>query len=85
MNESDLALLKSSLILLVAGMGMTFIFLLVQVLCTNISSKITARFAYLLPEPVPKKPTAKPVAKPQADEDEIVAAMAAAIHHASKG
>ena len=85
MNAEDLALVKSGVILLISGMGMTFIFLVIQILCTNISSKISARFAHLIQEPEPKKPAKKPAAAaaPKANEAAIVAAIAAAIHHAN--
>ena len=56
MNPNDLALVKSGVILLIAGMGMTFIFLIIQIICTNISSKVSAKFAHLIQEPEPKKP-----------------------------
>lgn len=82
MNPNDLALIKSSFILMIAGMGMTFIFLLIQAYCTNINSKICEKFKHLVPEPEPKKVPKKTVA-PTTDDSEIVAAIAAAIHHAS--
>ncbi len=88
MSAENLDLLKSSLILMVSGMGMTFLFLIVQVIFTNLSSKWTAKFAYLLPEPAPKKvpkPAApakpKAVAEPEAEDTAVVAAIIAAIQH----
>ena len=54
MNPSDLALIKSSFILMLAGMGMTFIFLLIQAFCTNVNSRICDKFKHLVPEPEPK-------------------------------
>ena len=81
MNPNDLALIKSSFILMIAGMGMTFVFLLIQAYCTNINSRICEKFKHLVPEPEPKKAPKK--STPTTDDSEIVAAIAAAIHHAS--
>jgi sodium pump decarboxylase gamma subunit len=86
-DPKETVYIGSALILMVAGMGMTFIFLLVQILFTNLSSKISARFAHLIPEPAPKKngkPTPAKTAPPPAaaDEGEVVAAIVAAIHAA---
>lgn len=84
MNPNDAALLKSAFILLVAGMGMTFVFLIVQIWCTKASSIITKRFNNLIQEPEPKKPAPKKAAPAAAGTEEIIAAVAAAIHHSSK-
>lgn len=83
MNPNDLALVKSGVILLIAGMGMTFIFLIIQIICTNISSKVSAKFAHLIQEPEPKKPAKKPAAAaaPKSNDAAIIAAIAAALHH----
>lgn len=75
-------LVKSGFILLIAGMGMTFLFLSVQILCTNFFSKIAGKFAGLVPEPEVKKPVKKAAAPaPAQDDSEIIAAIAAALHH----
>jgi len=82
-DPNETVYIGSALILMVAGMGMTFVFLLVQIWCTNLSSKIAARFTHLVPEPAPKKNGKPAPAKtaPTADEDgEVVAAIVAAIH-----
>ena len=84
MNPNDLALIKSSFILMLAGMGMTFIFLLVQAFCTNVNSRICEKFKHLVPEPELKKPAPKKSAASTEDDSAIVAAIAAAIHHASR-
>ena len=79
-------MILSSFILLIMGMGTTFVFLFVLIICTNISSKVSSKYAYLMPEPELKK--VKPVAKPAAaagNDDEIAAAIAVAIvKHAGK-
>ena len=82
-DPNETVYISSALILMVAGMGMTFVFLLIQIWCTDLSSKIAARFAHLIPEPVPKKngkpaPVKAPAAT--ADDAEVVAAIVAAIH-----
>ena len=87
MNPNDVTLIKSAFILLLAGMGMTFVFLIVQIFCTKLSSLVTKNFNNLVPEPEAKvkKPAAKPAAKKDDDDaDEIVAAIAAVLHHNSK-
>lgn len=77
--------IMSGLILLVAGMGMTFLFLIVQIICTNLFSSISGKFAGLVPEPEVKKPVKKATAPaPKQDDLELVAAIAAAIHHANR-
>ena len=79
-------MIKSGLILLVAGMGTTFLFLIIQAVITNALAWLTKPFANLLPEPTPKKPAppAKKPAQPAEDESAVVAAIAAVLHHASK-
>ena len=86
MTPNDVALIKSAFILLVAGMGMTFVFLVVQIFCTKLSSLVTRNFSHLVPEPEAKakKPAAKPAPEKEDDADEIVAAIAAALHHNSR-
>ncbi len=66
----------SAFILLVMGMGTTFVFLYVMILCTKLSAKFVPRLAKFIPEPEVKK---APVAKPAADDEAIVAAIAAAM------
>jgi sodium pump decarboxylase gamma subunit len=79
MNANDLNLILSSLILLVSGMGMTFVFLIIQVWCTNLGAKLAARYSHLLPDPAPKK--APPKAAAKSDDGEVIAAITAAIQH----
>ncbi len=66
----------SAFILLVMGMGTTFVFLYVMILCTKLSAKFVPRLAKFIPEPEVKK---APAAKPAADDEAIVAAIAAAM------
>ncbi|HQL86207.1 MAG TPA: OadG family transporter subunit [Lentisphaeria bacterium] len=81
-DPSETVYIGSALILMLAGMGMTFVFLLIQIWCTELNSKLAARLSHLVPDPEPKK-SSKPAAvkaAPTADEGEVVAAIAAAIH-----
>ena len=84
MDSNGWALIKSSFILMVAGMGMTFMFLLIQAFCTTVNSRICEVFKHLVPEPEPKKKPASGKSAASTNDDEIVAAIAAAIHHASR-
>ena len=74
--------MQSAFILLVAGMGTTLLFLSIQALLTTISAKISAKFAYLMPEPEPKKAAPKKAApKKDDDSEELIAVLTAAAHH----
>ena len=85
MDPNNAALIRSAFILLVAGMGMTFVFLIVQIFCTKASSVLSRQFSNLIPEPEVKKPAPKPAPKKnEAEQEEIIAAIAAAIHHNSR-
>jgi oxaloacetate decarboxylase gamma subunit len=83
-------LLKNGLMLMVIGMGTVFAFLTVMVLCIQVSAKVAARFAHLIPEPEKKKPKGKkPAAAPAAaaaDDGALVAVLTAAVakHRAGK-
>ena len=84
MDANNATLIRSAFILLVAGMGMTFVFLIVQIFCTKLSSLVCKNFSNLIPEPEVKKPAAKPAPKKDDNAEEIVAAIAAALHHNSR-
>ncbi|MGI6356167.1 MAG: OadG family protein [Lentisphaerae bacterium] len=79
-TSSQFADIGTALILMIAGMGMTFLFLMLQIWCTEKTSKISARFSHLVPDSEPKKSSKPAPAAPAADEGEVVAAIAAAIH-----
>jgi sodium pump decarboxylase gamma subunit len=71
----------SSIILLITGLGMTFTFLFVLILLTNISSKLSEKYAFLMPEPESRKaarPESAPVAE-SSDGDSVAAAIALAL------
>jgi len=75
-------LLINAAIISVLGIGFVFLFLSIQVIMTNIVSKIAGKYAYLLPEPVKvsKRPAAKAATGHKTEDGEIVAAITAAIH-----
>ncbi|MBR3085202.1 MAG: OadG family protein [Kiritimatiellae bacterium] len=73
----NIELIKQGVVLLVAGMGIVYIFLAILVLVTTIASKVIPHFAYLLPEEAPKK---KPA--PRADSDDTAIALAIAVARA---
>jgi len=70
-------MLKEGFDLLVIGMGTVFVFLGVLVVCVQTMSRVIMRFAPTprLPEPAAMPATASP------SQDELAAAMTAAIHH----
>lgn len=73
----------SALIVMVAGMGFVFAFLLMQVLATSWFAKVAARYSYLLPEPEMPAHRKAP-AKASASDGEVAAAIAAALKHSGK-
>jgi sodium pump decarboxylase gamma subunit len=67
--------LGQGLVLMLAGMGIVFIFLVVLIITTNVSMKGIARFDNILPQDAPKK---KPAPKSNDDEN-IALAIAVAL------
>ena len=65
-----MAVLGQGLVLMIAGMGIVYIFLSVLILVTKVSMKGIANFDSLLPQEAPKK---KPAAKAAGDDDANVA------------
>ncbi len=63
--------------LMVTGMGMVFLFLTIMVLLITWMAKILSPFAHLLEEPVK---AAAPQKNTQSDNDDVVAAIVAAVH-----
>jgi oxaloacetate decarboxylase gamma subunit len=62
--------------LMVTGMGMVFLFLTIMVVLISWMAKILSPFAHLLEEPAVAAPAKKPAAK----DDDVVAAIVAAVH-----
>ena len=67
--------LGQGLVLMLAGMGIVFIFLALLIITTNMSMKGIARFDHILPQDAPKK---KPAPKSD-DDDNIALAIAVAL------
>ena len=67
--------LGQGLVLMLAGMGIVFIFLAVLIITTNVSMKGIGRFDNILPQDAPKK---KPAPKSNDDEN-IALAIAVAL------
>ena len=68
-------ILGQGLVLMLAGMGIVFVFLAVLIVVTNVSMKGIARFDHILPSDAPKK---KPAAASNDDEN-IALAIAVAL------
>jgi len=62
------------LVLMIAGMGIVYAFLIVLIWVSNVSMKGLARFNYLFPEPAPKKAPAR-----VASSDDAALAVAIAV------
>ena len=67
--------LGQGLVLMLAGMGIVFIFLAVLIVTTSVSMKGIGRFDHILPQDAPKK---KPAPKSNDDEN-IALAIAVAL------
>jgi oxaloacetate decarboxylase gamma subunit len=70
-----MAILLQGLVLLVAGMGIVYLFLTLLVWVMNRSAAIVPRFNHILPDDEPKK-RARPAAR--ADDDAVLIAVAIA-------
>jgi sodium pump decarboxylase gamma subunit len=63
------------IVLMIAGMGIVYLFLSVLIVVTKHASAFVARFAHILPDEAPKKPAPKAVSS---DDDAIALAIAVA-------
>ena len=79
-----MAILMQGLVLLVAGMGIVYLFLFLLVWVMNRAAAIIPRFNHILPDEEPKKKTraARPAAH-HTDDAAIAAAVAAVVSFAS--
>lgn len=68
-------LLGQGLVLMAAGMGIVYLFLITLIVTTKLSSSFVAKFDHILPQDAPKK-TAKPAA---ASNDDANIALAIAV------
>ena len=73
---SQAAVLGQGLVLMIAGMGIVYIFLSVLIVITKVSMKGIARFDSILPQEAPKK---KPAAAAGNDDANIALAIAVAL------
>jgi oxaloacetate decarboxylase gamma subunit len=70
-------MISQGIVLMLAGMGIVFAFLVVLILVTSVSMKGIARFDSILPQEAPKK---KPAAAAAANDDaDIALAIAVAM------
>ena len=67
---SETAVLGQGLVLMIAGMGIVYIFLSVLIFVTKGSMSVISRFDSILPQEAPKK---KPAAKAAGNDDENIA------------
>ena len=65
------------LVLLVAGMGIVYLFLILLVMVMNRATLVVAKFSHILPDEEPKK-KARPAAKLVASADDALVAIAVA-------
>ena len=71
-----MTVLGQGLVLMIAGMGIVYIFLSILILVTKVSMKGLARFDSILPQDAPKK---KPAAAAGNDDANIALAIAVAL------
>lgn len=75
----DTQLLQEGLSLMALGMGFVFVFLTVLVIVTTLMSKTIGRF---FPEPVaPQAPVRGRAGAPAGQDDDVMVAITAAVHH----
>ena len=71
-----MTVLGQGLVLMIAGMGIVYIFLSILILVTRVSMKGIARFDAILPQEAPKK---KPTAAAGSDDANVALAIAVAL------
>lgn len=75
-------ILLQGLVLLVAGMGIVYLFLMLLVFVMNHSSKLVTRFNHILPDDEPKKKPRAAAAQRADDHTAVAVAIAAAVARA---
>ena len=65
-----MAVLGQGVVLMLAGMGIVYLFLCILIVVTQVTMKFVGKFDSILPQDAPKK---KPVAKAAGSDDENVA------------
>ena len=71
-------MIGQGIVLMLAGMGIVYLFLLVLILVTSVSMKGIARFDGILPQDAPKKKPA--AAKAGSDDENVALAIAVALN-----
>ena len=72
-----MAVIGQGLVLMVAGMGIVYLFLIVLIIVAKYASAFVARFDHILPQDAPKKAPAKAAAG--GDDANIALAIAVAL------
>ena len=73
-----MAVIGQGLVLMIAGMGIVYLFLIVLIIVAKYASAFVARFDHILPQDAPKKAPAKPVAG--GDDANVALAIAVALN-----
>ncbi len=73
-----MAELAQGLVLMIAGMGIVYVFLWVLIVITNVSCSALAKYDHLLPQDAPKKKTS-PKKAAGAEDANIALAIAVAL------
>ena len=71
-----MAVLGQGLVLMIAGMGIVYVFLSILIVITKVSMKGIAGFDSILPQDAPKK---KPAARAANDDENVALAIAVAL------
>lgn len=69
--------LVQGLILMAAGMGAVYVFLLILIAVMNVAAKVVPKLGFMLPDPAPAAPPAP--ARTAGDDAEVAVAIAAAM------
>ncbi len=73
--------LGRGLVLMIAGMGIVYLFLWLLIVVTQVSCSVLAKYDHILPQDAPKK---KPAPKKTGSEDENIALALAVALNANK-
>ena len=72
-----MAEIYQGLVLMVAGMGIVYLFLITLIVVTSVACKMVARFDYSFPKDAPKKAPAKAAGS---DDENVALAIAVALN-----
>ena len=71
-----MAIMGQGLVLMAAGMGIVYLFLMVLIVVSKVGCRMVSKFDYLLPDETPRKAPAKAVAD---DDANVALAIAVAL------